>query len=99
MAIDMATKMTFSLDDATVARLERIAVRLAKPKSEVVREAIREYEIKSDRLSEAERRRMLGILEELMKKPPTRSQAEVDRELREIRESRRHGWRRPADRR
>jgi hypothetical protein len=34
------SKVTFSLDDATCARLERIAGRLAIPKSQVVREAI-----------------------------------------------------------
>jgi metal-responsive CopG/Arc/MetJ family transcriptional regulator len=97
MAISMAVKMTFSLDETTVEALNRTAGRLAKPKSEVVREAIREYDAKSDRLSESEKRRMLKVLEELMKQPQTRTQAEADRELREIRRSRREGWGRPSD--
>lgn len=89
--------MTFTLDDASVKLLNRTAARLAKPKSQVLREAIREYDAKSDRLSEAERVRMLRVLEEYVKQPPTRSQRDVDRELRELRESRRRGWRRPSD--
>ena len=89
--------MTFTLDDATVNELNLIAARLSKPKSEIIREAIHDYHLKSDRLSEAEKRRMLRVIDEIMKKPPTRSQAEVDRELREIRRSRRTGWARPSD--
>jgi predicted DNA-binding protein len=94
----MATvKMTFTLDEATANRLNVAASRLKKPKSEVVREAIQDYYAKTDRLSETERLRMLRVLKEYMAKPPTRPQAEVDRELREIRASRRRGWRRPSD--
>jgi predicted DNA-binding protein len=90
----MATvKVTFTLDEATVGRLNETARRLAKPKSEVVREAIREFHAKSDRLSEVERLRMLRIMKRILAEPPTRSQAEVDRELREIRRARRSGGR------
>jgi len=95
----MAVKMTFTLDEETVHRLNLTARRLVKPKSEVVREAIREYEVRSDRLSEAERVRAVRILKNLMKQPQTRSQADADREQREIRESRRRGWGRPSDHR
>jgi predicted DNA-binding protein len=95
----MAVKMTFTLDEETVNRLNLTARRLVKPKSEVVREAIREYEARSDRLSEAERVRAVRILKDLMKQPQTRSQADADREQREIRESRRRGWGRPSDHR
>lgn len=97
MAISMAVKMTFTLDDATVQELNLTAKRLSKPKSAVVREAIREFYAKSDRMSEAERLRKLRIIEAMMSRPPTRTQAEVDRELRELRGSRRRGWRRPSD--
>jgi metal-responsive CopG/Arc/MetJ family transcriptional regulator len=97
MAISMAVKMTFSLDETTVEALNRTAGRLAKPKSEVVREAIREYDAKSDRLSETEKRRMLKLLQEYSKQPAEKTRAEVDRELRAIRESRRRGWSRPSD--
>ena len=94
----MATvKVTFTLDQATVNRLNEAAQRLAKPKSEVVREAILEYHGKSGRLSEAERRKMLRLVEEIAAHPPTRSQREVTRELREIRTSRRQAWQRPSD--
>ena len=86
----MATvKVTFTLDEATVARLRETASRLAKPKSEVVREAIREFHAKSDRLSETERQRMLRVMKDILARPPTRTQAEVDRELRELRRARR----------
>jgi predicted transcriptional regulator len=86
-------KVTFTLDDATVARLNETARRLSKPKSEVVREAIGEYYTKSDRLSEAERQRMLRVLEEYSRVPKVGTAADRERELREIHESRRRGWR------
>ena len=89
----MAVKVTFTLDEDTVNRLSETARRLAKPKSEVVREAIRDYYSKSDRLSEAERQRMIKVVREFMKKPPTRTQREVDRELQELRRARRSGGR------
>jgi hypothetical protein len=93
----MAVRVTLTLDNATAQRLNQTAARLAKTKSEVLCEAIREYHTKSDRLSESERLRMLRVMEEFLKEPPTRSQAEVDRELRELRASRRQGWRRASD--
>ncbi|MBV8842390.1 MAG: ribbon-helix-helix protein, CopG family [Bryobacterales bacterium] len=90
-------KATFTLDDVTIGKLAETAKRLSKPKSQVLREAIADYHAKSDRLSEAERARMLRAVREMMAEPPTRTQAEVDRELRELRASRRTGWRRRSD--
>ncbi|HVO97935.1 MAG TPA: ribbon-helix-helix protein, CopG family [Bryobacteraceae bacterium] len=87
-------KVTFTLDEATVAKLADAAKRLSKPKSEVVREAVLDYHARIGRLSERERLRMLRVLDEYLAKAPTRSQAEVDRELREIRAARRTGGRR-----
>ena len=49
-------KMTFTLDEETVAALEQAAQRLAKPRSAIVREAIREYGARAGLLSEEERR-------------------------------------------
>jgi hypothetical protein len=89
----MAIKVTFTLDEATVGRLNDTARRLAKPKSEVVREAIRDYHSRSDRLGEVERKRMLRVLDEMMKRPPTRSQRDADREIAQIRAARRSGGR------
>ncbi|MSV33984.1 MAG: ribbon-helix-helix protein, CopG family [Bryobacterales bacterium] len=88
------TKVTFTFDPATIARLNDAAQRLAKPKSEIVREAIHEYHQHIGRLSESEKQRMLRALDEFAKLPPTRTQAEVDAELKEIRRARRHGGRR-----
>ena len=85
-------KVTFTLDDETVSRLRRLGARLGKPQSQVVRESIKDYEARSDKLSDDDRRRMLAALDKLMKTPPTRTDAEVDAELRGIRRSRRHGW-------
>ena len=82
-------KMTFTLDDQTVERLRRTASRLAKPQSYVVREAVREYEARSAKLSDEERTRMLAIVDRMVQKPPTRTGAEVDAELGQIRASRR----------
>jgi len=93
MAIDMALKMTFTFDDETVERINRNAKRLAKPKSEIVREAMRDFDERSDRLCESERLRLVRALEEIMAQPPTRTQREVDREIAEIRRARRSGGR------
>jgi len=90
----MVRKVTFTLDDQTIRRLNNAAERLKKPKSEVVREAIADYHERVGKLSEAERLRMLKILEEMQSRPPTRPQAEVDREIAEIRAARRGGGRR-----
>jgi len=89
-------KVTFTLDDQTVERLRRTAARLARPQSYVVREAIKEYEVRSTKLSDEERARMLAIVDRMVKEPPTRTAAEVDRELDEIRAARRRWGRHRA---
>ena len=82
-------KVTYSLDDATVRRIRRAAERLGKPQSLIVREAVAEYDARTDRLSEAERLRMLEVLDRLHDEPVARSRESVDAEIREIRRSRR----------
>ena len=86
-------KVTFTLDEKTVAKLVDASRQLQKPKSEVVREAVNEYHARMGRLSEQERIRMLRALEEHLARPPQRNQAEVDRELKDLRASRHKGWR------
>jgi len=91
----MATvKVTFTLDADTIARLRQSAERLARPKSEVVREAIRDFSERIGRLSERERRRQLRIVDEIAARGPSRPLAEVEAELRQIRAARRRGGRR-----
>jgi len=87
-------KVTFSVDDATVRLLRLTAERLRKSQSLVVREAIAEYGARSGRLTEAERRRMLAVVDAIMKRPSAGSAADVAKELREVRRARRHGGRR-----
>ncbi len=87
-------KVTFTLDDGTVAALERTAARLSKPKSQVVREAIRFYGEQTDRLSDEERDQMLALFEEVTASIPHRPRAEVEKELAEVRRARRSGGRR-----
>ena len=82
-------KVTYSLDDATVRRVRRTAECLGKPQSHVVREAVAEYDARTDRLSEAERLRMLDVLDRWRKEAITRPRESVEAELREIRSSRR----------
>ena len=86
-------KVTFSLAPETVGMLNDAAERLAKPKSQVVRDAIHDYHARVDRLSEAERIRMLAALDQLVSTQPSRSAEDVERELEEIRASRRSGGR------
>ena len=90
----MATvKMTFSLDASTAARLNDAATSLRKPKSEIVREAILDYADRVGRLTEAERRRLLGVFDEVVPAIPTRPEDEVGAELAELRRARRLGGR------
>ncbi len=94
----MVRKVTFTLDDQTIRRLQNAAERTKKAKSEIVREAIADYHERIGKLSETERLRLLKIMEEIMASPPTRPQEEVDREIAEIRVARRSGGRRhPVD--
>ena len=89
-------KLTFSLDEAAVRMLSETAERTRKPKSVIVREAIAQYAAREEALSAEERERLLGVLKRIKEHPPTRPASEVDRELQEIRASRRAGWSRPV---
>ncbi|MBI2198234.1 MAG: ribbon-helix-helix protein, CopG family [Candidatus Rokubacteria bacterium] len=90
MAIEM-TKVTFTLDAETVARLRRTAARLSRPQSQVVREAIRDYDERSGTLSEDERRRLLEVFDRVVPAIRPRPARDVDAELKEIGASRRAG--------
>ena len=91
----MATiKVTFTLDPATIRRLEQAAERSKKPKSEVVREAIRDYHERVGRVSEHERLRLLKAFDELVPAIPPRPASAVRNELEQVRLTRRAGGRR-----
>jgi hypothetical protein len=93
----MATsKVTFTLDESTVNRLQDASIRLAKPKSEIVREAIQDFYDRMGCLSERERIGMLRAFDEFVPKIPARSALDVDRELSAIRKARKQGGRRTA---
>jgi len=92
------TKVTFTLDQETLARLRTAAERLAIPKSAVVREAIRDFAERAGRLGETERRRQLDAFDRLVPVIPKRSRAEVERELDGLRRARRAGGRRHGTR-
>jgi hypothetical protein len=87
-------KVTFSLDEATVAEIRRTAERLGTAQSHDVREAVAEYAARTDRMGERERLRALTILEDFRKTPPSRAARAVDAELRAVRAARRTGGRR-----
>lgn len=89
-------KVTFTLDDETVRRLRRTAARLSRPQSYVVREAIKEYDARSGKLSEEERARLLGVVDRMVQEPPTRAVADVEAELRDLRVARRRWSKRGA---
>lgn len=87
-------KVTYSLDDETVASIRRTASRLGIAQSQVVRDAVADYAARADRLSERERTHLLGVLENLADRGATRPARAVDEELRAIRTARRTGGRR-----
>lgn len=88
------TKVTFTLDGETIARLRATADRLAIAKSQVVREAIREFSERAGRLGERERRRLLETFDRLVRAIPSRPLRDVERELTDLRRARRVGGRR-----
>ena len=90
-------KVTFSLDEDTVRTLRRVAERTRKPQSLVVREAVAEYAAREEKLPDHERQRRLDVLRDLKHQPVTASREDVDRELRELRASRKTGCARPSD--
>ena len=91
----MATsKVTFTLDAATVHMIAEAAERLAKPKSQVVREAVSEYHDRIGRLSGRERMEKLRLLDTMLPLIPSRGRGAVQRELKAIRAARRSGGRR-----
>jgi predicted transcriptional regulator len=87
-------RATFSLDDATIAEIRRTAARLRKPQSHVVRDAVADYALRADRLSERERLQLVGVLEGLRAVRTTKSAAKVDAELKRLRSDRKTGGRR-----
>jgi hypothetical protein len=87
-------KKTFVLDEPTAGHLKRAAARLAKPQSEIVRSAIREYADRIGRLSEVERQRVLRVFDDLVPRIPRRPAEAVDGELKAIRAARRQSGRR-----
>ena len=95
----MATKVTFTVDDATVARLNEASARLGLPKSRVVRQAILDFYDRIGKLSESERRSALRALDEFFARPAPADSRAVDRELRQLREVRRSGGRKSGGRR
>jgi predicted DNA-binding protein len=90
-------KLTFSLDEETVRILRRVSEQKQKAQSLIVREAIADYGAREERLPEAERARRLDVIRALESQPHSRSGAEVDRELRDLKQSRRAGWARASD--
>lgn len=87
-------RVTFSLDEATVAQIRKTAARLGRPQSHIVRDAVADYAERADRLSERERLHALGVLARLRAARPTRPAADVDEELRSLHLARRAGGRR-----
>jgi hypothetical protein len=87
-------KVTFTLDDETVARLRQAAARLGQPQSAVVRDAVQDYAARIGRLSERERLHLLRAFDETVPKIRRRPAAEVDAEIAEVRRARRRGGRR-----
>jgi hypothetical protein len=87
-------KFTFVFDEATARALRATAVRLGKSQSLVVREAVAEYAAHAGRLTDGERRRMLGAIDGLLQGAPARNRLAAAAEIRDLRRARRGGGRR-----
>jgi len=75
------------------------AARLGRPRSEIVRLAIRDYAGRVGKLTEPERLRLLHLFDEVVPRSHWRPAAAVDREIRTLRRARRTGGRRGTARR
>ena len=89
-----SVKVTFTLDQPTVNRLQDAAERLALPKSEVVREAIHQFHERMGMLGQRETMRLLRVFDEVVPRIPSRDIRGVEQELKVIRRARRSGGRR-----
>ena len=91
-------KFTFVFDEATARTLRATAARLRKSQSFIVREAVAEYAAHAGRLTDSERRHMLGTIDALIQRPASRRREAVVAEMRTVRRARRHGGRKhPAE--
>ena len=90
-------KVTYTVDEETVARIRTAAARFKRPQSQIVREAVRLYADHTDRLTDDERRERVRRIKAMIARPPTRTAKEADAELAEIRAARRLS-RRASDR-
>ena len=86
-------KMTFTIDEDTADTLRRISKRVDRPQSQVLREAIRHYEPHAGQLSAQERKARVELFDRVVARIPKSPAKKVDAELRDIRSSRRRGWR------
>lgn len=92
-------KVTFSVDDRTAAAIREYARIEGKPQSVVVREAVAAYGDTRDRISAAEQARRERAIEDYRRTLGARlarPHDAVDRELNEVRLSRRRGYARSA---
>ena len=90
--------MTFTIDITTAETIKRIANRLQKSQSFVLREAITHYEPHAGQLSKAERKRRVELFDQLIASVRKKPASAVDAELEQLRASRRKGWRRASHR-
>jgi predicted DNA-binding protein len=91
-------KMTFTIDLTTAETLKRIANRLQKSQSFVLREAITHYEPHAGQLSKAERKRRVELFDQVITSIRKKPASAVVTELKQLRTSRRKGWRRASHR-
>jgi hypothetical protein len=90
----MTREYTLTLDEETIQQIEAAAEHLGKSNSEVVEEAMADYRRLPDKITEAERQRMLNALDEMMRRPSPKTAEDVQREIEEVRAARRGGGRR-----
>ncbi len=90
----MATKkVTFTLDAETVRQIDDAAKRLAKSKSQIVREAVSDYHARIGRMGSRTAEDVKDCSMRWSRESPARPQKEVDAELRQARRARQFGGR------
>lgn len=93
----MTHEYTVTLEDETIQQIERLARLLHKSSGEIVESAMAYMHPTPRPLSDEELQRRLKALDEMRKRPSTKSQEEVQREIEEIRAARHGGRGTPVD--
>jgi predicted transcriptional regulator len=93
----MEREYTLTLDEETIQQIERLARLLHKSTGDIVEDAMQRLQPTPRPLSDEELQRRLRVLDEMRRRPSSKTAEEVQREIDEIRAVRHGGRGTPID--